>query len=122
MRTVYACPYCNHPFADPDIRDKLTFQQIRIFDAVEAAGQAGITRAELMHKVFFDRPDGGPENRGILSVQKSLMGPALTHYGLKIVSSYGHDARWRLMPLTAPPSPQPQRPLRSETRASRAPA
>jgi len=117
MRTVYACPYCNHPFAEAGIRDKLTPQQVRIFDAVEAAGQAGITRSELLAKIYFDRPEGGSENRGLLSVQKTLMGPALTHFGLKITSSYGHDARWRLMAIGSPPAPRPQRPLKSSSRA-----
>jgi hypothetical protein len=97
VRKVYCCPYCSHPMAPPNVEDKLTAQQLRIFEALERAGQAGITRAQILEQIYFDNPSGGSENRNLLNVQKTLMTPALHHFGLKIVSTRsGNNYRWRL--------------------------
>jgi hypothetical protein len=70
--------------------------QRRIFELVRKAGQAGITRREMMEAIYAHDPNGGPENENIVNVQRARMRDKLAARGLRIVSNKGHYARWKI--------------------------
>jgi hypothetical protein len=111
---VETCPCCGHPVPPKGVRRSLTVQYTRLFDAVEAAGRYGITRARLMDQVYAHRPHGA-NDLNVLNVMRARMAPRLAAYGLQIVThrDFGDGARWRLEAI----SPAPPPPLPTGTRA-----
>jgi hypothetical protein len=93
---VKVCACCGHPLPVYDTLKGLTPSQQRIFELVEKAGQAGVSRRELMDKIYGGNPNGGPSSPNVLNVQKTKMQIVLQSRGLKITSEGGHYARWRL--------------------------
>ena len=94
-----ACECCGHPVVEYDTLRGLTPAQQRIFNIVEKAGQAGITRKQLFDAMYSDDPNGGPDNPNVLNVQRVKMQYALEKHGLKITTTGGHYATWRIEKL-----------------------
>jgi hypothetical protein len=84
--------------------------QLRIFETLDRAGQAGLRRAELAEIVYSHRTSCSPT---ALNVQRTLMKAALASFGLEIVSDQKWNPRWVLQAI----SPAPQPPLPTGTRA-----
>jgi len=104
---IETCPCCGHPLPIEGVKKHLTPMQLRLFEMVEAAGAAGITRRALMERTYCNRPDGA-ENPNVLNVRKFQMARFLRRYGLAIVSDRrgGQGAIWRLQAIS-PPVPPP---------------
>jgi len=93
---VKVCACCGHPMPEYDALSGLTQAQQRIFNVLEKVGQAGITRNDLFERIYGDDPDGGPDSRNILNVQRTKMQRGLAKHGLRIVAQGGHYSLWRL--------------------------
>lgn len=104
------CECCGHPILDHHASLGLTRSQLKLFQILEKAGQAGISRTDLMDKMYADRIDGGPDSPNVLNVQKTYTNRRLLRHGLSIVTSGGHYALWRLekiVPVVDSPSLAP---------------
>jgi hypothetical protein len=93
---IKTCECCGHPVPPYNTLKGLTPAQQRILEVVEKAGQAGISRRDIMDVVYRDDPAGGPASPNVLNVQKTKMQAVLQSYGLKIASEGGHYSLWRL--------------------------
>lgn len=97
---VKICQCCGHPLPEYGVRAVLTNLQLRIFDAVAHAGQAGIPAQRIMDVVYADDPSGGPESHNIIAVVRRQMEPQLMAYGLKIKTRRGPGSpHWTLEKL-----------------------
>lgn len=94
-----SCPHCGHPLVD-SVAETLPRRQRRLYEAVEQAGNAGISRAQLMEKMYYDDPNGGPDSSNIVSVTVHVINKKIAKRGLAILSRpFGV---YRLMPLQTP--------------------
>jgi hypothetical protein len=96
---VKVCECCGHPLPSYHALLGLTRGQQRIFEIVEKAGRAGITAGRIRDTLYAYHPNGGPESRNVINVQRTSMNKRLEEYDLKIRSTGGHDAIWRLEKL-----------------------
>lgn len=98
---VPVCECCGHPLPTLEVQLELTRAQRIIFAAVQRAGAAGIPFRALITNLYREHADGGPLTApNAVQVQRHKMQPKLAEFGLRIVSSGGHDARWRLEKLS----------------------
>ena len=88
------CECCGHPLPTFNTLRGLTPKQQEIFDALDKAGQAGLARHQLMHALYGNDPNGGPEYQGVLNVQRVKMKEVLAEHGMQIVTTV--NRRWRL--------------------------
>jgi hypothetical protein len=95
--TVRVCECCGHPMPTYNTLRGLTPSQQKIFALLEKAGQAGMSRKQLMHGMYGDDPDGGPEFQGVLNVQRARMKDVLAENGMRIVTM-AHSL-WKLEKL-----------------------
>jgi hypothetical protein len=93
---VTVCQHCGHPLPEAEVLLDLTISQRRIYQVVKSAGQAGICRRDIFDAVYRDDPNGGPDSLNVINVQKTKMKRRLAKHGLKIESTMGWDAKWRL--------------------------
>lgn len=70
----------------------------RIYDCI-AKNPQGIGRDEIMDKVYGDDPDGGPEFVNVISVHVLRINKLLKAEGVKIHSTRGPHATYRLVAL-----------------------
>ncbi len=108
------CECCGHPLPDRHARLGLTRGQLRIFQIVEKAGTAGITRHDLMDKVYANDINGGPDSQNVLNVQKTKMNLRLLKHGLRIASTGGHYTLWRLEKIVQRVVSPPLAPIHAE--------
>ncbi len=97
---VKICQSCRHPLPESELHSGLTPMQRRIFEALKRAGRRGLTREELMGKVYGDDPDGGPLGMTQLHIHRKRMIPVLQAQGLTIVSTGRVGTYWRLESIT----------------------
>lgn len=55
------CETCHRPLPMDDIAGMLPPVKRRIYEAIAEAGARGLSRDEIMDRVYEDRIDGGPE-------------------------------------------------------------
>lgn len=91
------CECCGHPIPRFNTLRGLTRGQQKLFDALDKAGQRGLSRPALMDAVYGDDPNGGPLFVNTLNVQRAKMKDVLAENGLKIVTA--PNKHWRLEPL-----------------------
>ena len=96
---VKVCECCGHPLPPYGVRGALTGVQLRIFDAIARAGQAGIPVRRIMEVVYADDVNGGPESMNIIAVVRKKMEPRLAAHGLQIKVRRGPGAVWKLEKL-----------------------
>jgi len=94
---VKVCECCGHPVPTFNTLRGLTPKQQQMFAALDKAGQRGMSRAQLMHALYGDDPNGGPEYQGVLNVQRAKMKDVLAEHGLRIVTTI--DRWWKLEKL-----------------------
>jgi hypothetical protein len=105
MNMTTVCKCCGHPLPESNAALGLTRGQQRLFQFVEKAGRAGITRHDLMDRMYANDPNGGPDSLNVLNVQKTNMNRRLLKHGLKITTSRGHYSMWRLEKIALPLGP-----------------
>lgn len=91
---VKVCQCCGHPVPEFDTLRGLTPGQQKIFDALDNAGQRGLTRRQLFDRLYGDDPNGGPDSIGVLNVQRAKMRDTLAAHGMQIVTTQNHY--WRM--------------------------
>jgi hypothetical protein len=52
---VAVCPHCGQPIASERLGVRLTPLKARIIDVIKAAGEVGVSSAELVYDVYGDR-------------------------------------------------------------------
>ena len=98
---VNVCQCCGHPLPDNDVLLELTLMQRRIYLELQRAGKRGLTRSELVDRLYVGDANGGPLTaKNGLSVQRGRMEGILRTHQLKITSTRGADALWRLTVIT----------------------
>ena len=93
------CQHCGQiiPPANPFLPGRPV--KALIYDYVSAHPE-GVTRQQVAEFVYKDRHDGGPEFAlGVISINIPFMNDTLAPLGLRIVSSMGHGAVYRLKKL-----------------------
>ena len=94
---VVPCPHCGHPMFADQVARALPRVQRRIYEAVCAAGSAGISWRDLTDQVYAHDPNGGPGSNSV-SVQISQhINRVLERHGLKITSRGGPGSVYRLV-------------------------
>ena len=94
---VRTCECCGHPLPDAEAQLDLTRRQRDIFKAVQKAGRAGLTIASLVDKVYANEASGGPDTaNNVVQVQKLYINKKIAAHGLRITTTKGHGALWRL--------------------------
>ncbi len=100
MTGAGTCPCCGHPaLEDAAVKEDLTPMQRRLYDVLKSVGQAGIGISGLMDRVYSNggyHTNGPPNSPNVLHVQKRFMKERLAKHGLRITSSRGPGALWRL--------------------------
>jgi hypothetical protein len=91
------CPHCGAPMPGDKVLLALTIMQRRLFEIVRVTGTAGITRADIMGKLYGDEAVDRPRNLGIISVMANNMNLRLKEHGIRLKSSGGHGALWRII-------------------------
>ena len=76
----------------------------RVLDAVRRAKDAGISRPDVAAIVYSDDPDGGPDSSNVISVVIHKMNKKLAPHGMKIQSTGGPGAVYRLIKIELPKS------------------
>lgn len=94
-RRPHVCSACGRPFL-PRLVARGPVRQ-RIVDAI-ANRPDGITRGELLDRVYADDPDGGPDNPNTVAVLIKHANVDLAPQGYRIEPTWrGRGARYRLI-------------------------
>lgn len=94
---VSVCEKCGHPLPSLEVQLDLTKPQRRIFNALQRAGQAGLTRDQIIEKVYTDDPNGGPLTAlNSICVQRWKMNKKMKPFGLFIKTTKGKPSYWSL--------------------------
>jgi hypothetical protein len=88
------CPSCGQIIAPQNPFDGQPVKA-RIYDFI-AKRSGGVTTEELMEHIYADDPDGGPDSPKAIAVHISRMNDVLIPLGLRIASSLGRGAVYRL--------------------------
>lgn len=92
-----ACPCCGYPMPSDALAPKLQGAQRQLYEIVRDAGTLGITKNELMTKLYGHRADGGPLTDNIISIMNWQLNKKLRKAGLAIKPMRkGGCARYRL--------------------------
>jgi hypothetical protein len=103
-RHVRICQCCGFPLAQDEVAWLFRGKQRRIFEALARAGNAGLSREQLLDRVYWDDPEGGPLTaRGVIAVMIcQQMNPKLEPFGLQIKGLSGRGSwPYRLTTLRA---------------------
>jgi hypothetical protein len=76
------CPQCGQVIPP---RVKLPRYAQRLYDYI-ASHPAGVTGTQVLGAIYWDRPDGGPDDRKIVHVMVNQTNKRLRQYGLVINS------------------------------------
>ena len=97
---VKVCECCGQPLPPDEVEVALPYIKRRIYQAVKKSGRRGITIASIMHFVYGDAPNGGPESDNVLHVHRGKMQPILARFGLRIGTDHrAVETRWMLEKL-----------------------
>ena len=88
------CPTCGHPVAQPDAYG-LSPVERRIFRIIHRAGQAGVSRDSILERAYGR--DGGPETLNVISVHVAGINRKLAAHALRVASSRGPYATYRVL-------------------------
>jgi hypothetical protein len=91
------CPHCGGLMPSDKVLQALTIMQRRLFEIVKVTGTAGITRADIMAKLYGDEIGERPRSMGMVSVMANNMNLRLKEFGIRLKSSGGHGALWRIV-------------------------
>lgn len=78
------CPSCQRPLHDHGVGAMLPPTKRRIYEAVAAAGEYGITRWDVMDKVYAN--NGGREGETAIKVHVCQMNKLMRPFGVKIIA------------------------------------
>ena len=92
------CPCCGQ-FIPPKVGalDNMRVKK-RIYEFI-ARNPQGVSRDEIMDAAYADDPDGGPESVNVISVHVLRINKILEHEGVRIQSTRGPHATYRLARL-----------------------
>ncbi len=91
------CPTCGHPMPTDALAPKLQGIQRQLYEIVRDAGTLGITKNELIAKLYGHRADGGPLTDNIISIMNWQLNKKLRLAGFEIKAMRkGEGARYQL--------------------------
>ena len=88
------CPHCLQVIPPKGLFRDQPIKK-RIYEYL-AAHPEGVTRQQILDRVWADDPDGGPEFANVVSVHVKHMRPILEREGLTISCAKGAGATYRL--------------------------
>ena len=88
------CPACGQLLIN--YLSELAPTQQKLFEYV-ANNPRGVTRKQCQDHLYWDRPDGGPDNPGIISVMANQINKKIAKYGLQITAE--KRRLYKLLPL-----------------------
>jgi DNA-binding response OmpR family regulator len=97
MKPAPCCPTCGQVVAPRTLFRDQPIKR-RIFEYV-AAHPEGVTRQQILDRVWSDDIDGGPEFANVVSVHVKRMRPILEREGLTITCARGPGATYRIETL-----------------------
>ena len=63
----------------------------QLYELVRDAGEYGITKQELIRRLYAHRADGGPESNCIKVIVCNRINPRIAKHGVKIQCGRGHS-------------------------------
>ena len=94
MQILSHCPCCKRAIPPKGLFSNQPVKK-RIYEYL-AAHPEGVTRQQILDRVWADDPDGGPEFANVVSVHVKHMRPILEREGLTISCAKGAGATYRL--------------------------
>lgn len=88
------CPHCQRPFPPPICVPGTLMQRTLQFIG---DNPQGVSRPQVMDHIYGNDIDGGPENPVVVSVMVNRLNKRLKKHHLRIHSSKGHQATYRLV-------------------------
>ena len=98
---VKVCHCCGHPVPPEGVKAILAPRQLRMFEIVERAGQAGISGSDIMSMLYADDPEGGPASVNIVAVTATHIRKKLAPFGLTLRGRKGRGkgTHYKILPL-----------------------
>jgi len=102
------CPCCGGPMADAvPVEDLLHMsvpqQQMRIIKALADAYPRAVSKSQLIDAIYWDDPDGGPDNpSNVINQQLCRLRPLVSMHGWTIPMARGGAGNYglyRLLPM-----------------------
>jgi DNA-binding response OmpR family regulator len=78
------CETCKRPLPIDGIANSLPPTKRKIYEAIVASGARGLSRTEIMDKVYEDREDGGAERSDRVKVNISQINRTLREEGAPV--------------------------------------
>jgi DNA-binding response OmpR family regulator len=94
MQILSHCPRCKQLIPPKDLFRSQPVKA-RIYEFI-AAHPEGVTRQQILDRVWADDIDGGPEFANVVSVHVKAMRPILEREGVTITCARGRGATYRL--------------------------
>src|SRR6516164_5920763 len=94
MQILSHCPRCKQLIPPKDLFRSQPVKA-RIYEFI-AAHPEGVTRQQILDRVWADDIDGGPEFANVVSVHVKAMRPILEREGVTITCARGPGATYRL--------------------------
>lgn len=90
------CPTCGFPQPDDDVAALLPRRKREIYEAVQRAGQAGISAPEIFNEVWGSDPRGRPQGMGAIYAHIVGINKVIEVASMSILHGYPTAGRYTL--------------------------